>query len=165
MCHSQTEDNDMKKLALAIFFCVLVASCKPAKIEHPTLEEAGKIADAAEASFTSGDPFRIMEHYAPDAVYFDASTNEPTTDRAVATKWTESFVALQPTSFSPGKRNLQILGWHLFVSSGIATVEIKGKSGPEKIRIRYTDVYQLQPNKTWLIVHEHLSNLPNPAAK
>lgn len=165
MCHPQTEDNDVKKLALAILCVVLAASCRPAKIEHPTLEEAGKIADAAEASFTSGDPFRIMEHYAPNAVYFDASTNEPTSDRAVATKWTENFVALKPVSFSPGKRIVQILGWHTFVSSGVATMEVSGKSGPEKISIRYTDVYQLQPDKTWLIVHEHLSNLPNPAAK
>ena len=155
----------MKKISSAIFCVVLLASCKPETIEHPTLEEAGKIADTAEASFTSGDPFRIMEHYAPNAVFFDAANNEPTTDRAVATKWTENFVALKPVSFSPGKRNLQILGWHMFVSSGVATMVISGKNGPEKVSIRYTDVYQQQPDKSWLIVHEHLSNLPNPAVK
>lgn len=126
------------------------------------MEEAGKIVDAAEASFTSGDPFRIMEHYAPDAVIFDPGQNEPTRDRAVATKWAESFVALKPTGFSPGKRNLQILSDHLIVSSGVATVTITGKNGPEKLRTRYTDIYKQQRNKVWLIVHEHLSNVPEP---
>ena len=155
----------MTKFISVIACVVLLASCRHEKIEHPTLEEAGKIVDAAEASFTSGDSFRIMEHYAPDAVMFDAANNEPTTDRAVATKWADAFVAMKPTSFSPGKRTLQILTDHLIVSSGVATMMVTGSKGEEKVSIRYTDIYQQQPDKTWLIVHEHLSNLPNPAAK
>ncbi len=155
----------MKKYIPAIACFVLLASCRHEKgIEHPTIEEAGKIVDAAEASFTSGDSFRIMEHYAPGAVMFDAGNNEPTTDRAVATKWADAFVALKPTAFSPGKRTLQILTDHFIVSSGVATMTIAGGKGPEKVSIRYTDIYQQQPDKSWLIVHEHLSNLPKPAA-
>jgi len=152
----------MKKLISAVACIVMLGACRPAWLPMPTQEEAGKIVDAAESTFTSGDPVRIMEHYAPDAVIFDPGQNEPTTDRAVATKWTESFVALKPVKFSPGKRHLQILGDHTIISSGVATIEITGKNGPETIRTRYTDVYKQQPDRTWLIVHEHLSNLPAP---
>ena len=143
---------------------IVLTSCRHENIEHPTIEEAGKVVDAAEASFTSGDPYRIMEHYAPDAVVFDPAFDEPTRDRAVATKWTESFVTLKPTSFSPGKRNLQILSDHLIISSGVATMMITGKNGPEKLRMRYTDVYKQQPDKIWLIVHEHVSSMPKSSA-
>ena len=164
MYHPQPEDNDVKKYIPAIAFFVLLASCRHEKIEHPTIEEAGKIVDAAEASFATGDSFRIMEHYAPDAVMFDAANNEPTTDRAIATKWADAFVAMKPTAFSPGKRTLQILTNHLIVSSGVATMTVKSGKGPEKVSIRYSDIYQQQPDESWLIVHEHLSNLPKPAA-
>ena len=153
----------MKKFIPAIACFVLLASCRHEKIEHPTIAEAGKIVDAAEASFTSGDSFRIMEHYAPDAVMFDSANNEPTTDHAIATKWADAFVAMKPTAFSPGKRTLQILTDDVIVSSGVATMMVAGGNGPEKVAIRYTDIYQRQRDQSWLIVHEHLSNLPKPA--
>lgn len=152
----------MRKLIPAMACLMALVGCKPAWLPMPTVEQAGKIVDQAESSFTSGDPVRIMEHYAPDAVIFDPGQNEPTRDRAVATKWTESFVAMKPSSFSPGKRHLQILGDHTIISAGVATMTVEGKSGPEKMQVRYTDVYKQQPDRTWLIVHEHLSQLPVP---
>lgn len=154
----------MRKLIPAIALVILLVGCKPKPGVKPTVEEAAKIVDKAEASFTTGDTTRIMEHYAPDAVFFDPGVNDPTRDRATATKWTETFVAMKPTSYSAGDRVLQVLDAHTIISSGIATMDISSDKGPTKIRTRYTDVYQQQPDGTWLIVHEHLSNLPNPAA-
>lgn len=155
----------MKNFILSIACAISLTGCGPKWLPKPTQEEAAKIVDRAEASFLSGDPVRIMEHYAPDAVIFDPDQNMPTRDRAVATKWTESFVAAKPKSFSPGDRVLQILGDHTFISSGVATIEITGPKGPETVRIRYTDVYRQQPDRIWLIVHEHLSKLPYPEGK
>lgn len=155
----------MKNFILSIACASALMGCGPKWLPKPTQEEAAKIVDRTEASFLSGDPVRIMEHYAPDAVIFDPDQNMPTKDRAVATKWTESFVAAKPKSFSPGDRVLQILGDHTFISSGIATIEITGPKGPETVRIRYTDVYRQQPDRIWLIVHEHLSKLPYPEGK
>ena len=150
----------MKMRIVGIVCVAILASCRPASLPRPTDEEAGKIIDAAEGTFTSGDPVRIMEHYAPDAVIFDPEQGDPTDDHAVATKWTESFVAMKPTKFSPGKRHLQFFGDHLFISSGVATVEFTGEKGANTARIRYTDVYRQQPDRSWLIVHEHLSQYP-----
>jgi ketosteroid isomerase-like protein len=147
------------RIVVAVCAAVLV-SCRPASLPRPTDEEAKKIIDAAESTFTSGDPVRIMEHYANDAVLFDPEQGDPTDDHAVATKWTESFVAMKPTKFSPGERRLQFFGDHLFITSGVATVEFAGKAGPITERVRYTDVYRQQPDRSWLIVHEHLSKYP-----
>ena len=150
---------------VVIVCAALLASCRPASLPRPTDEEATKIIEAAESTFTSGDPVRIMEHYAPDAVLFDSEHGEPTQDHAVATKWTESFVAMKPTKFSPGKRTLQFFGDHLFITSGVATVEFTGDKGPKQVKIRYSDVYRQQPDRSWLIVHEHLSAYPEADGK
>ena len=155
----------MNNVTATIVFAIVLSGCMEHEDTVPTLEEATKIVDRVEATFTSGDPVRIMEHYAPNAVFFDASHNEPTNDRATATKWTESFVALKPRAFSPGTRILQVISEDVFISSGIATIEIEGSAGPQKIRIRYTDVYEEQPDGFMRIVNEHLSNLPNPPPK
>ena len=151
----------MKRILFSAACVGALIGCRPASLPRPTDEEAAKIVDAAESTFTSGDPVRIMEHYAPDAVLFDADQGPPTDDRAVATKWAESFVAMKPTKFSPGKRKLQFFGEHTFISSGVATVEFSGASGPVVAKIRYTYVYRQQPNRIWPIVHEHLPRLEN----
>lgn len=155
----------MNMRLVVIVGAAILAGCRPAWLPMPTQEQAAKIADEAEHTFTSGDPVRIMEHYAPDAVIFGADGGEPTTDPAVAKKWAESFVALKPTKFSPGERKLQILGDHTFISSGVATIEFAGKDGPVTSRVRYTDIYKQQPDRTWLIIHEHLSPFPEARKK
>jgi|CXWL01.1.fsa_nt_gi hypothetical protein len=156
----------MKTYISVIALTALLAACNPAKtdVAAPTAEEAAKIVDAAEASFTSGDSAKIMANYVPDAVFFDPGYNDPTNDRATATKWTDGFVALKPTAFSPGNRMLQVIDASTIISSGVGTMDITGPKGPEKSHMRYTDVYRKQADGSWLIVHEHLSNPPQPAA-
>lgn len=154
----------MKAFISVIAMATMLVACKPANIEPPTAEEAAKIVDAAEASFTSGDSAKIMANYVPDAVFFDPGYNDPTNDRATATKWTDGFVAMKPANFSPGNRILQVLDAHTIISSGVGTMDITGPKGPEKSRMRYTNVYMKQPDRSWLIVHEHLSVPPQPAA-
>ena len=126
--------------------------------------EAAKIAAEAEASFTGGNTQAIMSHYAPGATMFDPGTNSPSRDRAVQTKWTDALVQLKPQNFDAGKRVIQSLGPDAFISSGIASLEISTGQGMQAIHVRYTDVFKKQADGKWLIVHEHNSALPSPAA-
>ena len=151
----------MKIMLLSITCLFLLSGCGPKSLPKPTQAEAAEIVDKTEAAFLTGDPVRIMEHYTPDAVFFDSEHDMPTRDRAVASKWTESLITKKRRSFSKGERVLQPLGEHVLISSGVAEIEIDGKDGPKKIKVRYTDVYQQQPDRMWLIVHEHLSKLPS----
>lgn len=131
----------------------------------PTEAEAAAVADLTEATFTSGDAQTIMAHYAPGAVFFDPMVAEPTDDRATATKWTENFVAMKPTAYSPGTRKIQVLDGDTFITSGIGTIDAVVDDRPTKLAMRYTDVYEKQADGTWLIVHEHLSMPPEAKEK
>ena len=126
----------------------------------PTEAEAAAVVDLTEATFTSGNAETIMAHYAPGAVFFDPTIAEPTNDRATATKWTENFIAMKPTAFSPGTRKIQVLDPDTFITSGIGTIDAVVDDRPTKLAMRYTDVYEKQADGAWLIVHEHLSMPP-----
>ena len=84
-----------------------------------TSEEATRIAEQAEASFTSGDLNAIMSHYADGAVMFDASHANLSTDRKVQAGWAQSFVSMKPGDYHVPDRQIQILGPDAFISSGI----------------------------------------------
>lgn len=131
-----------------------------------TQDEAKAIVDKAEASWTAGDTAKIMAFYAPGAVMFDAVAPAPTTNRGVQTKWTDAFVAMKPSNLRAPDRRVQVLDADTIIASGTATVDAAAPK-PGSVSIRYTDVYQKQADGTWLIVHEHLSDVPKggvPAA-
>ena len=141
---------------------VALAGCSKAP-QPPTQDEAKAIVDKAEASFTSGDAAKIMTFYAPGAVMFDVVAPAPTTNRGLQTKWTESFVAMKPSNFRVPDKRVQVLDADTIIASGTGTVDAAApKPGP--VTIRYTDVYQKQADGNWLIVHEHLSDVPKGSA-
>lgn len=148
----------MQAKSIAILLFAALSGCEgQAGI---TQAAAAKIASEAQASFTSGDTAKIMQHYAPSAVMFDAASAEPTHDRALQTHWTDQLVALHPRNFDPGKVQIQLLGPKAFVASGIASIEVATPQGYQKVHVRYSDVYQKQEDGQWRIVHEHNSAVP-----
>lgn len=148
---------------------LLAAACAPSASDNAangtavtplTEAEAAAAIDKVEATFTSGNAQTIMANYAPGAVFFDPMVTEPTDDRATATKWTEGFVAMKPTAFSPGTRRIQVLDADTFISSGVGTMDATVDNRPTRLSMRYTDVYQKQSDGSWQVVHEHLSVPP-----
>lgn len=125
-------------------------------------EEAEKIVADAHASFTSGDAFKIMEHYAPGASVFDPGHVEASTDRATQTKWAADFVAMKPSDLVTQSKEVRILGGDTIVASGIAAFLAQIGPNRERVSARYTQVYHQQPDGRWLIVHEHMSMPPAP---
>lgn len=129
----------------------------------PTQDEAKAIVDKAEAAWTSKDATGIMAFYEPGAVMFDMTAPAPTSDRATQTRWTEGFVAMKPGNLRVPDRQVQVLDADTIISSGTATVDV-AVPAPGPASIRYSDVYQKQPDGSWLIVHEHLSEVPKGTA-
>jgi ketosteroid isomerase-like protein len=144
-----------------------LAACK---LQHgeattpPSTAEATRIAEAAEANFTTGDAKKIMAQYADGAVMFDAAQPAFTTDRKVQTGWAQAFVSMKPADYHVPDRQIQILGPDAFVSSGTEMYTIASGSARPTISLRFTDVFQRQRDGSWKIVHEHLSLPPAPAA-
>jgi len=154
----------MRAIILSSVALVALAGCKLQQGQQAPLTkaEATKIAEQAEASFTTGDVKAVMKQYADGAVMFDASHPAFSTDRKVQTGWAQDFVSMKPSDYHVPDRQIQILGPDAFVSSGTEVFSVSAGSASPTISARFTDVFQRQGDGTWKIVHEHVS-LP-PAA-
>jgi uncharacterized protein (TIGR02246 family) len=130
----------------------------------PTAAEAEKIVGEAYASFTGGDAVKIMEHYAPNATFIDAANNAPTNDRTLITKWTADFAAMKPSDLVSSPRMVQVLDADTIVSSGIAAFLADVGGHRQRVSVRYTHVFQRQPDGRWLIAAEHNSVPPQPVS-
>jgi len=149
------------------FAIVALCSCKQAAGDHAavTQAEATKIAQQAEANFTTGKVDAVMRQYADGAVIFDASHPNYSTDRKVQTGWAKDFVSMQPADYRVPDRQIQLVGPDAFVSSGTETFSIASGSARPTISARFTDVFQRQGDGSWKIVHEHVSLPPAPAGQ
>ena len=153
----------MRKLLLTA--TLLAAACQKAPSGQPPVTEAQatQIAQAAEASFTKGDPKGMMAQYADKAVMIDAASANPTADRAVQTQWTQTFASMQPADFKVLDRRIQLLGGDAFVSSGMQSFTVAAGAARPTVSARFSDVYQRQKDGSWKIVHEQVSMPPTPA--
>lgn len=129
-----------------------------------TPNDAERVVNEAYAAFTSGDAVKIMEHYAPGAVVIDAANNMPTTDRATITKWTADFAAMKPSDMVANPRMVQSFNDDTIVSSGIAAFLADVGGRRQRVSVRYTHVFERQPDGRWLIVAEHNSIPPQPVS-
>ncbi|WP_221766421.1 nuclear transport factor 2 family protein [Sphingomonas ginkgonis] len=130
-----------------------------------TEAEATRIAQGAEASFSSGDANRIMANYGSKAVMIDASNPTPTDDRSAQTGWAKTFTSMRPADYAVTDRHIQLVGPDAFVSSGVESFTVQAGAARPKVSSRFTDVYQRQGDGQWKIVHEHVSMMPTPAGQ
>lgn len=156
----------MRGLVAVSFGILALAGCKQAQTDHPavTQAEATKIAEQAEASFTTGDLNAIMRQYAEGAVMFDATHPALSTDRKVQTGWTRDFVSMKPADYHVPDRQIQIVGPDAFISSGTEMFTVAAGTARPTISARFTDVFQRQRDGSWKIVHEHVSLPPAQTA-
>ena len=143
---------------------LVIAGCKQAPPEHApvTKAEATKIAEQAEANFTTGRAEDVIRQYAEGAVMFDAGHPNFSTDRRVQTGWARDFVSMKPADYRVPDRQIQLLGPDAFISSGTEMFTVAAGSAQPTISARFTDVFQRQPDGGWKIVHEHVSLPPPP---
>jgi ketosteroid isomerase-like protein len=155
------------RLLLASLGFLSIAACKVAPVEHAavTKAEATKIAEQAEANFTTGNVDAVMRQYADGAVMFDATHPALTTDRKVQTGWARDFVSMKPADYRVPDRQIQIVGPDAFISSGTEMFTVAAGAARPTIGARFTDVFQRQADGSWKIVHEHVSLLPAAAGQ
>ena len=143
---------------------LLLAACQQqageAKLVPPTQAQAEKIIESTEKSYGSGNAAEIMAHYADGAVMFDMGVLAPIADRQMQTKITQGLAAMQPRDLTAANRQIQVLDTNTFIDSGVASFTIQLGQSRQPVRVRYTDVYQRQPDNGWKIVHEHMSAPP-----
>ena len=154
----------MRILSLTFLVLALAGCMRDTPHKAPvTNDEATRIAEQAEASFTSGDLNAIMSHYANGAVMFDASHAGLTTDRKVQASWAQSFVSMKPADYHVPDRQIQILGPDAFISSGTEIFTVAAGAARPTVSARFTDVFKRQKDGSWKIVNEHVSMPPSTA--
>ena len=154
----------MRILSLTFLALALAGCMRDTPHNAPvTSEEATRIAEQAEASFTSGDLNAIMSHYADGAVMFDASHANLSTDRKVQAGWAQSFISMKPGDYHVPDRQIQILGPDAFISSGTEIFTVAAGAARPTVSARFTDVFKRQKDGSWKIVNEHVSMPPSTA--
>jgi ketosteroid isomerase-like protein len=157
----------MRTLIATSAAVLLLAGCKQAQNGHPAVSsaEATKIAEQAEANFTTGNVDSVMRQYAEGAVMFDATHPGFSTDRKVQAGWAKDFISMKPTNYQVPDRQIQIVGPDAFISSGTEMFTVAAGNAAPTITARFTDVFQRQRDGSWKIVHEHVSLQPAPPAQ
>jgi len=123
--------------------------------------EAAAAADAAQTAWTSMDAAKIDSVYASNVIGFDPIAPPLSTDRGNWTKLQQGFAAMKFDHIAVPDRKIQVLDANTFVVSG--TAQFTSKDGPVKaMPMRFTDVYQRQAGGKFLIVNEHVSEVPPP---
>jgi ketosteroid isomerase-like protein len=154
----------MRSLFLLPLVLVLAACFKATDGRPPVTEaEAARIAEQAEASFTTGDTKAIMAQYAGNAVMIDAAAPNPSADRKIQSGWAANFVSMKPADYKVIDRHIQLLGGDAFISSGIESFTVSAGAARPTVSARFSDVFQRQKDGGWKIVHEHVSMPPTPA--
>ena len=140
-----------------------LAGCKQAPADHAavTKDEAAKIAEQAEAKFTTGNVDDVMRQYADGAVIFDPGHPGFSTDRKVQTGWARDFVSMKPSDYHVPDRQIQVIGPDAFVSSGTEMFTVASGNSRPTLTARFTDLFQRQADGGWKIVHEHVSLQPS----
>lgn len=151
--------------SIVIPLLLLASACSVQKQgEHAPVSapEALKIAEASEATYSSGDAKKIMATYANGAVAFDPGHVDSSTDPKVIEGWVGEFVSMAPGDFTWTNRQIQLLGPDAFVSSGVARFTVAAGQARPQVGVRISQVYQRQKDGSWKIVHEHMSMPPTP---
>lgn len=150
---------------------LLLAACSPTPAKEaeataappPTLiteAEATALFDKVPVSLIAGNAAAVVANYTGDAVLIDGGVNDLITDAAANLAVTEGFIKeMAPTKFEVNQQKVQILDADTFVSTVIATGEMKGG---QKQSMRVTQVAQKQADGSWKVVNEHLSMMPQP---
>jgi uncharacterized protein (TIGR02246 family) len=125
----------------------------------PTKAEIDALFDRWNAAVETGDPEKVADLYAPDAVLLPTLSPVVRTDRAGLVDYFEHFLAKNPS----GERTqsvIEVLDKNTAIDTGLYTFTFTADDGTQTFAdARYTFVYE-KVHGEWLIINHHSSLLP-----
>ncbi|MFF7767436.1 SgcJ/EcaC family oxidoreductase [Streptomyces massasporeus] len=117
--------------------------------------------DRWNAALQTGDPDKVADLYAKDAVLLPTVSNQVRTDRAGIVDYFEHFLPNKPVG-TKVESVVNILDRDTVIDTGVYEFALTDHGTGEKstVRARYTYAYEKQPNGNWLIVNHHSSKMP-----
>ncbi|MBE8522120.1 SgcJ/EcaC family oxidoreductase [Amycolatopsis sp. H6(2020)] len=110
------------------------------------------------AALATGDPQRVADLYAPDAVLLPTVSNQVRRSRAEIVDYFTKFLQSKPQGVIEDEI-VDVLDADTAINTGVYEFALTKDGKAERVRARYTYVYELREGK-WLIVNHHSSAMP-----
>jgi uncharacterized protein (TIGR02246 family) len=115
--------------------------------------------DRWNAALASGDPYRVADLYAPDAVLLPTVSAKIRTNRAEIVDYFRHFLESEPVGRIQD-RFIEFLGRNAAVDTGLYQFTLTNKDGSKRtVNARYTFVYERRHGQ-WRIINHHSSAVP-----
>ncbi|KUO08046.1 SgcJ/EcaC family oxidoreductase [Streptomyces sp. DSM 15324] len=126
----------------------------------PSKKQIAALFDGWNAALRTGDPEKVANRYAKDAVLLPTLSNKVRTDRAGIVDYMEHFLRNKPV----GKKvetHINVLDGNSALDSGVYEFTLTDPATGKKraVEARYTYEYEKRGGK-WLIVNHHSSAMP-----
>jgi uncharacterized protein (TIGR02246 family) len=128
--------------------------------KKPTEKQIAALFDGWNAALRTGDPEKVADRYAKDAVLLPTLSNKVRTDRAGIVDYMEHFLQNKPV----GKKvetHIDVLDDNSALDAGVYRFTLTDHETGKKrvVEARYTYEYEKRGGK-WLIVNHHSSAMP-----
>ena len=124
-----------------------------------TQADAQAVLDDFARALSSMDLQKVDDMYAADVVAFDPGKPERIGGKVALHVMNAQYVDMKFNHVEMPEPKFQILGPDLFIASG--TAHFTGTDGKTKEGdVRYSEVFQKQPDGNWQSIHEHLDYPP-----
>jgi uncharacterized protein (TIGR02246 family) len=114
--------------------------------------------DEWNAAVATGDPEKVADRYASDAVLLPTVSNKVRTNRAEIVDYFVEFLKKKPSA-KILKSHISVLDENSAVDTGTYAFAVTENGQQKDVIARYTYVYELRDGK-WLIVNHHSSMMP-----
>ncbi|WP_406475239.1 SgcJ/EcaC family oxidoreductase [Streptomyces sp. NBC_01615] len=147
-------------LATAVTATVGVSAAGPEQDSKPTKKQIAALFDVWNAALQTGDPEKVTERYADDAVLLPTVSNKIRTDHAGIEDYFEHFLANKPVG-KKTKTIINVLDRNSAIDTGSYVFTLTDPETGEKreVNARYTYEYEKRGGQ-WLIVNHHSSAMP-----
>jgi uncharacterized protein (TIGR02246 family) len=110
------------------------------------------------AALATGDPQKVADRYAPDAVLLPTVSNKVRTDRAGIVDYFTHFLQSKPQGVIK-ESHVNLLDRTTAIDTGVYVFTLVDDGKQRQVEARYTFVYELRGGK-WLIENHHSSAMP-----
>lgn len=128
--------------------------------QKPTEKQVAGLFDQWNRALQTGDPEKVADLYASDAVLLPTVSNKVRSDRAAIVDYFEHFLANKPAG-TKIETHVNILDNNSAIDTGVYEFALTDHKTGEKstVKARYTYEYEKRDGE-WLIVNHHSSKMP-----
>lgn len=135
--------------------CGTGAASTPAQ---PTELDIRNLFPVWNAALATGDPQKVADLYAPDAVLLPTVSNQVRRTRAEIVDYFTEFLKAEPQG-EMRDQIVDVLDADTAINAGVYEFTLTKEGKQQQVKARYTYVYELRDGK-WLIVNHHSSAMP-----